>query len=109
MDLPGAAAVPDVHVGIRTGAAGDDAVPDTQAIKDPLARRRQGTDPGLEYRLGIEGFDAHRAAVEQQHLQATALQRQRPGAADHTGADNQQICRSEEHTSELQSLMRNTY
>ncbi|RMT98538.1 hypothetical protein ALP39_04866 [Pseudomonas marginalis pv. marginalis] len=92
VNLPGAAAVPHLHLAIRAGAARHNAVPHAQALKDALAGRRQGAHAGFEGRVTVERLDAQRAAIEQQHLQATALQRQRQGASDHSGPDNQHIC-----------------
>jgi len=92
VDLPGAAAIPHVHVRIRAGAAAGDAVPGAKALQDALAGGRQGTDPGFEGRFAGKGLDAQRAAVEQQDFQPAVLERQRQCASDHSGPNNQQIC-----------------
>ncbi len=73
MDLPGAAAIPDVHVGVRTTAPADNAIPDAQAFKYSLAGRRQGTHSRFERSLPIEGFDAQGATVQQQDFEPTVL------------------------------------
>ncbi|MNP06807.1 hypothetical protein D3C76_988070 [compost metagenome] len=92
VDLPGAAAIPDLHVGVGAAAPPGDAVPHAQALENPLAGSRQGAHPWLKRCLSVERFDAHGAAVQQQDFQPAVLQRQRQGAADHSGPDNQQIC-----------------
>lgn len=81
-----------MHVGIRRSTPLGDAVPRAEALEDALAGRRQRADTRFEGRLGIEGLDRQRAAIEQEDLQATVAQRQGQCTADHTGTDNQQIC-----------------
>ena len=92
VDLPGAAAVPYLHFAIGAGTPLYDTVPHAQALKNALAGRRQRAHPRFKRRSRVKWLDAQRAAVEQQYLQATALQRQRQGASDHSGPDNQHIC-----------------
>ncbi|MNI61622.1 hypothetical protein D3C73_1169030 [compost metagenome] len=69
MDLPGATAVPHMHVRIRAAASFGDAFPGAQPLENPLAGCRQRAHPRLERRLCVEGFDRHRAAVQQQDVQ----------------------------------------
>ncbi|MNP77251.1 hypothetical protein D3C76_1746420 [compost metagenome] len=57
VNLPGAAAVPHMHVGIGCDTPLGDTFPGAQALQDALAGGRQGTDPGLERRVAIERFD----------------------------------------------------
>ncbi|MNO88249.1 hypothetical protein D3C76_796900 [compost metagenome] len=92
VNLPGAAAIPHMHVRVWRGTPLGNAIPGAKALENALAGRRQRADTRLERGLGIERLDRQRAAVEQEDLQATVAQRQGQGAADHTGTDNQQIC-----------------
>ena len=92
VDVPGAAAVPHVHVRVRAGAPCANTLPGAEALQDALAGGRQGADPGFKGVLSGEGFDAERAAVEQHHVQPAVFERQRQSASDHSGPDNQHIC-----------------
>ncbi len=92
VNLPGATAIPHMHVRVGRGTPQGNTVPGAEALEDALAGCRQRADTRLERGLGIERLDRQRAAVEQEDLQATVAQRQGQGAADHTGTDNQQIC-----------------
>ncbi|MDT4832148.1 hypothetical protein FQZ97_656890 [compost metagenome] len=91
VDLPGAGAVPHLHLGIGAGAPRDDAVPGADPLEDALAGRRQRADPRLERRAGIERLDRQRPAIHHQDLQATVLQGQRQGGTDHAGTDDDHI------------------
>src|SRR3546814_2975882 len=68
---------------------------------------------GLRHAVQLEARRAVQAGGERQHLRqlrrrAAAARRRQPGA-EQPGEQRQQPDRSEEHTSELQSLMRNSY
>ncbi|MNP17200.1 hypothetical protein D3C76_1096260 [compost metagenome] len=92
MNVARAAAIPDVHLLVRADPSLTHALPGPKALKDALAGRRQSADPRLEGRFRIIGLDTQGAAVEHEDLQATVLQCQGQGTADHPGTDNQQIC-----------------
>ncbi|MNR25138.1 hypothetical protein D3C85_1422700 [compost metagenome] len=91
VDPAGAGAVPDLHLAIGAAPPRADARPGAKAFEDALAGGGQGADPRLERRLRIEGLDAEGAAVDQQYVQATVLQRQGQSTANHAGAHDDQI------------------
>ncbi len=91
MDAAGAGAIPHAHLAVGAGPSGGDAVPGAQALQDALAGHGQGTDPWLERRLCDEGRHAERAAIDDQDVQPTVLQRQGQRTAHHAGADDDQI------------------
>src|SRR5690606_35488470 len=91
MHAAGPGAVPYAHVAVGRNATAKHAVPGAETFEDALARSRQRADPRLEGSPGGKRPDAQRAAVNQQDLQTAVFQRQRQGAADHAGANDDQV------------------
>ena len=91
VDAASAGTVPHTHLAIGAGTPRSNARPNVQAFKNALAGHRQCADTRLERRLRSEWRHAQRAAVDDQDVQAAVLQRQGQGAADHSGADDDQI------------------
>src|SRR3546814_2247437 len=87
----------------------DTLFPYTTRFRSPRAARgapatHRGHDPG-EVRRRVEAREGHRGAVPLQDAQEGA----RPAEARAVGHARRGQARSEEHTSELQSLMRISY
>src|SRR3546814_8689596 len=76
-------------------------------------KRRDSIEPLTDQRLGHAPCEGKAHAVEHHFLAITVVQRRDRRRSHGLGNDIEQPCRaderSEEHTSELQSLMRNSY
>ncbi len=91
MNLPGARAVPYVHVGVGARAARGDARPGTDPLQDALAGCGQRTDPRFEAALRVEVDDLERARIEHDDLQPATFEGECQGTADHAGTHDDQI------------------